>query len=152
MQYPSRWKGDLTMAAFERLVRIDDGEFDGWLTWPNLGPYERTSGPYALRRDADGKMRCAFRAGLQHLNGAGTVHGGCLGAFADFALAAVASPVIDSAVTVTLTTSFLAPAYAGDLLEATGRVMREGRLIFIHGGVAVGDRAVLDFSGILRKL
>jgi acyl-coenzyme A thioesterase PaaI-like protein len=57
---------------------------------------------------ADGRIRCAFRAGKGHLNGDST-DGGCLMTFADFSLCAFASKEFgtDPAVTVSFNAEFI---------------------------------------------
>src|SRR6202022_523255 len=44
------------------------GEFAGWHTWPRA-VFESNGGPFHFRHNADGRIRCAFRAGKGHLNG-----------------------------------------------------------------------------------
>jgi acyl-coenzyme A thioesterase PaaI-like protein len=139
-------------AASPHMLTLESGEFAGWHSWALQGPYERYSGPYAFLVEPQG-IRCAFRAEARHLNGVGTVYGGCLMSFADFALASIASPAIaDHAVTVSLHTEMLAPVLAAQRVEATGQIVRPGRLVFVQGLATVESRPVMSFSGILRNV
>lgn len=132
----------------------EPGPFQGWLTWAGLDPWETRTGPFHFRAEPDG-IRCAFLVEQRHLNLMGAVHGGCLMTFADFALFAIAYPVIGGspAVTVSLQGDFVAAAGEGDRIEATGEVVRAGRsLVFVRGLLHVAGRSILNFSGIIKKL
>ena len=91
-----------------RLSQCEEGEFAGWQHWAN-DPYETRSGPFYMKREADGTMVSAFRAEEKHMNGAGSIHGGCLMTFADFALFAIATDEMGgaNAVTMNLSSDFL---------------------------------------------
>ena len=135
-------------------VRIEGGEWDGWWTWRGSDPFEDQSGPYYFREE-EGVVRCAFRAERKHMNGAGFMHGGCMMTFADFALFAIAWNVLSGikAVTVSLNGEFMGPAAIGDLVEATGEVVRAGgSLVFVRGMVATGGAPMLNFSGVVKKI
>ncbi len=142
----------LVNAASPRMRTLESGEFAGWQTWVLQGPFEIYSGPYAFLVQAEG-IRCAFRAEERHLNGAGAVYGGCLMSFADFAMASIAAPAItDRAVTVSLQADMLAPVFATQRVEATGRIVRPGRLIFVQGLATVDSQPVMRFSGIMQNV
>ena len=90
-----------------------------------------------------------------HLNGAGSLHGGCLMTFADMAMFVIAEYAMDlgPAVTVTLNGEFLGAAVEGELIEAGGEVVRAGRsLVFVRGLVSTGGRSLLNFSGVLKRM
>lgn len=130
------------------------GEFDGWRYWPNDN-YEGMIGPFFFCRLEDGGVRCAFRVEERHLNNGGSLHGGCLMSFADFALFAIAQPAMQGApgVTVSLGGEFVSGAQAGELIEASGDIIRAGgSLIFIQGRMFCGCRNVLAWSGVIKKL
>ena len=93
------------------------------------------------------------------MNGAGFMHGGCTLTFADFCLFALSHPVLKRAgeagpaVTVSLNGDFIGPAHVGDLVEATGEVIKlGGSLIFLRGLVFTGERPILSFSGVTKKV
>ena len=132
---------------------VTEGEWAGWRTWSG-DPFETQSGPYYFREE-DGRIRCAFRAERKHMNGGGFMHGGCMLTFADFALFSIAHDDLkDShAVTVSLNGEFVGPAHEGDLVEATGEVVKAGKsMIFIRGLVSTGGSPMLAFSGVIKKV
>ncbi|MEO0981891.1 MAG: PaaI family thioesterase [Pseudomonadota bacterium] len=133
---------------------VEDGEFKGWMNWPD-DPFEgAAAGPFYFKVDEQG-ARCAFRAEPKHMNGGGFMHGGCLMTFADFALFAIAHEELgsDHSVTVTLTSEFLDSAVVGEMVEARGDVLRAGRsMIFVRGLVTAEGRPVLNFSGTIKRV
>lgn len=133
---------------------VQDGEFAGWLAWRGLDPFEDQSGPYVFREEPDGSVLCAFRAERKHMNGGGFMHGGCLLTFADFCLFAIAHRELKDhrSVTVSLNGEFLGPSTEGELIECRGQVVRDGGLVFIRGLVTTGERPLLNFSGVVKKL
>ena len=134
---------------------VEDGDFAGWTTYDLKDTFDQTVGPFYFRPDPDGSMRCAFRAEQKHMNAGGRMHGGCLMTFADIALFQTAYQEMEGSngVTVQLDSTFVDAARVGDLVEATGEVVRAGgSLIFVRGRISVEDRTVMTFSGIIRKL
>ncbi|MEP3889676.1 MAG: PaaI family thioesterase [Hellea sp.] len=131
-----------------------EGEFAGWSTWRSEA-FESGAGPFYFRKDDEGYVS-AFRAGAKHMNMGGSVHGGCLMTFADFALFAIAADEIGEGgygVTVAFTSEFLAGAKEGQLIEARGEVLRAGgSLIFVRGLVTADETPCLNFSATLKKL
>lgn len=134
---------------------MTSGPFEGWTTWRNLDPFEDLIGPFYYREGADGQMQGAFEAEPRHMNAGGFMHGGCMLAFADFALFAIAFPVLGDgiAVTVSLDTNFISRVSAGERVEARGDIVRNARsLTFVHGRLYVGDRPVMSFNGIIKPV
>ena len=140
---------------FARDLSVSEGEFAGWRYWPH-DHFEIHSGPFYFRPDSvTGAIRCAFRVTRQHLNGGGSTHGGCLLTFADYSLFAFAQDALAGArgVTVSLNSEFIGPALEGDLVEATGEVVRAGgSLLFLRGLITANGRPALSFSGVIKKL
>lgn len=135
-------------------VLREEGEFAGWRYWEG-DPYETRSGPFFMRREDDGSFLSAFRAEDRHMNGSGSLHGGCLMTFADFALFAIAMDELDGAqaVTMNLSGDFLGAAGPGALMEARGEVTRGGgKTIFVRGLITGDGAPALSFTGIIRKL
>jgi acyl-coenzyme A thioesterase PaaI-like protein len=57
------------------------------------------------------------------------------------------------AVTVSLNGDFVGPANEGDLVEATGEIIRAGgSLVFIRGLIATGESPMMTFSGVVKKV
>lgn len=134
---------------------LTEGEWAGWYFWGDGDPFERQSGPFYFRHDDDGRIRCAFRAEQKHMNGGGFMHGGCMMTFADFALFAIAWKELEEtyAVTVSFNSEFVSAGKVGDLVEATGEVVRAGgSLIFIRGELSVGGQVLMPFSGVIKKV
>jgi uncharacterized protein (TIGR00369 family) len=128
-------------------------EWAGWLSW--IGDtFEDHTGPFYFRQEPDGSIRCAFRAGPQHMNGSGNMHGGCMLTFADYALFMIGNDAMvqGNGVTISLNGEFVGPVAVGELVEATGEVVRAGgALIFMRGMIRVGERPVMSFSGVVKR-
>ena len=140
--------------GYGNTVPCEEGEFAGWRYWKG-DPYETRSGPFFMRREEDGSYLSAFRTSERHMNGGGSIHGGCLMTFADFALFAIATDELggDHAVTMNLSGDFLGGAGPGALMEARGEVTRGGgKTIFVRGLVTADEKPALSFTGIIRRL
>ncbi len=135
---------------------IADGRFAGWTTWSNgADPYESVIGPFCFKVE-DGHALSAFEPKPHHLNGGGTIHGGALMSFADFALFAIAHNALSGnvkAVTLTCNSEFIGAGNLDALVEARGEVLRDTRsLIFVRGLITQASRPLLAFSGTLKKI
>jgi uncharacterized protein (TIGR00369 family) len=89
----------------------------------------------------DGSARLAFRAEDEHLNQAGTLHGGVLATLVDTAMgAAVRSAVDEGAVPATsqLTVTYLRPGTPGDV-TVTARVRTRGEHLTVCEAEAEQD-------------
>ncbi len=136
-------------------VKVTQGPFAGWMTWPDSDPYETLAGPFYFQKQPDGQTLCAMRAQRKHMNGGDAMHGGCMLTFADFSLFALSREERGGhhAVTVSLNGEFVGPAYEGELVVCRGEVVRAGAsLVFLRGVLSVEDRPVLTFSGVIKKL
>jgi uncharacterized protein (TIGR00369 family) len=133
---------------------VTEGEWAGWQHWVG-DTYEDHTGPFYFREEPDGSIRCAFRAGPQHMNASGHMHGGCMLTFADYALFMIGNKSMENGagVTVSLNGEFIGPAELGDLVEATGEVVRAGgSLIFMRGLISTGGRPMMTFSGVVKRV
>eukprot|EP01036_Dinobryon_divergens_P015207 gene15207-20579_t len=127
---------------------VTEGQWAGWRTWDG-DPFETQSGPYYFRVEDDGTTRCAFRAEPRHMNAGHRMHGGCLMTFADIALFQTAYQEMEgkNGVTVQLDSTLIDGAYVGELVEATGEVVRAGgSLIFVRGQISTGERTLMTYS------
>ena len=134
---------------------VTEGEWAGWRHWVGGDPYEDLSGPFYFKADDDGSIRCAFRAEKKHMNGGGFMHGGCMLTFADYSLFVIGREALKdtNAVTVSLNGEFVGPAHEGDLVEATGEVVRAGgSLVFLRGKISTGGTTMMTFSGVVKKV
>lgn len=148
--------GDLDMRD-SRLKLISEGEWAGWSQWQS-DAFEQRAGPFYERVEdgPEGPLGItAFRAGQEHMNGGGFMHGGCLLTFADAALFTIARPAMAGSfgVTVNLSGDFLDSARVGEFVEARGEITRAARsIVFVRGLVTADARPVLSFTGIIKKV
>ena len=119
---------------------------EGFVPFENQGPYLEYVGPIQTRQDG-GELVLGLRAEERHANHRGTVQGGLLSTFADFALGrAIERDAEDDKdrATVSLTVDFLKPAKPGDWIEARMKVDRVGgTLSFADCSLTVGDREIV---------
>ncbi len=132
---------------------MPDGIPEGFKTLTGLSTAEDHIGPFYYRK-AESGLVLGFQAGDQHCNGLGSVHGGLLMAFADYAVTMIAlAGVAENCTTVSFSSHFLSAAQRGDWLEARGEVVRRtGSMTFVRGLVTAGDAPVLDFQAAVKRL
>jgi uncharacterized protein (TIGR00369 family) len=118
----------------------------GFEPFPEQGPFLEHVGPIHIR-EGDGPPVLGVRAEERHANHRGTVQGGLLSTFADFALGrAISSDASDEheRATVSLTLDYLTPANPGDWMEARTSVNRVGgTLAFADCVLTVEEREVV---------
>ncbi|MEO8926652.1 MAG: PaaI family thioesterase [Caulobacteraceae bacterium] len=135
-------------------IEITQGEWAGWRIWSN-DPYELLSGPFYCRGNPGGKRTCAFRAEQKHMNNSGAMHGGAMLTFADYALFCIGAEAIEGSgsVTASLNAEFIDAARLGEIVEASGEVIRAGRsLVFLRGMISAAGRPLMSFSAIVKKV
>lgn len=126
----------------------------GYRKYDYFDPFEDLVGPLGHKVE-DGAIHFVFRVESRHCNTQSTLHGGMLMTFADYALCltAIWDQPGEKCVTVSLTCEFVAAGQLGDLVESTAEVVRRtGSLAFVRGQVAVGDRTLVNYSGIVKRL
>ena len=115
------------------------------------GGFEALTGPLYV---ADGGTRFAFRAGSQHTNPDGAVHGGMLMSFMDAVLALTLLGALETrapVATVSFACDFLSPARPGDWIEGAGELTGRTRsLAFLSGRLTTGERGVLSARAVWR--
>ena len=117
-------------------------------------PFEDHVGPLGYKV-VDGTITFAFLADARHRNTAGTVHGGMLMTFADFALCLTATwdQPGEKCVAVSCNSELDAPGRPGDLIEASCEVVRRTKsLTFVRGQVYADDRILLNYSAIVKRI
>jgi len=74
--------------------------------------------------------------------------------FADYALFAIAGDVLDGpSVIVSFSSEFISAVGEGNLIEATGEVIRNTRsMVFVRGQIFSGDEILLNFSGVIKRI
>lgn len=89
----------------------------------------------------------------QHTNPLGVVHGGLYMSILDAAMGNAVRSLGIKAVTVDLSTGFVASAALGDTLIASGEVIRSGKsMLFARAQVTSGDRLVADARGTFYRI
>ena len=118
----------------------------GFAPFPDQGPFLEHIGPIHVREDSD-ELVLGLRAEERHANHRGTVQGGLLSTFADFALGRAIEADADDdkdRATVSLTVDFLKPARPGDWIESRTRVDRVGgTLAFADCSLTVEGREIV---------
>jgi len=119
---------------------------EGWAPYENQGPFVENIGPVHVRQDGD-ELVFGLRAEERHTNHRGTIQGGLLSTFADFALGRAIEADADDGkdrATVSLTVDFLKPATPGDWIESRTRVERVGgTLAFADCSLTVDEREIV---------
>jgi uncharacterized protein (TIGR00369 family) len=115
--------------------------------FPNQGPFLEHIGPILISDDHDGELVLGLQTEERHANHRGTVQGGVLSTFADFALGRAIENDADDGkdrATVSLTVDYLKPAVPGDFIESRTRVDRVGStLSFADCSLCVGEREIV---------
>ena len=118
---------------------------DGFAVFPEQGPFLEHIGPIHVRHEPGGPV-LGIRTEQRHANHRGTIQGGLLATFADFALGrAIAANAEDGRerATVSLGVDYLAPARPGDWIEARAQVDRVGGTLSFAGcTLTAGDRVI----------
>lgn len=133
---------------------MTDERLEGYSVWHGHDPFEDFVGPLYFKDEGD-SSRCAFVVDERHVNGQAGLHGGMLMTFGDYALFLFAQTHLKGirAVTVSFNAQFTAVAHVGDFVEATGEVVHEtGGMLFMRGKITSGERLLLNFSAVLKKL
>jgi uncharacterized protein (TIGR00369 family) len=119
---------------------------DGFVPFEDQGPFLEHVGPIHVREDGD-QLVLGLRAEDRHANHRGTVQGGLLSTFADFALGRAIEADADDErerATVSLTVDYLKPARIGDWIESRTRVDRVGgTLAFADCSLTVEGREIV---------
>ena len=126
----------------------------GFLPETGTDPAEDLCGPFYLSRQPD-QITAGMRVEHKHCNGMQTVHGGILMTFADFALCAQAryQTTDRHIVTVSLNTEFVDTAPVDTWLTSAGMIVRRtNSLVFVQGVIQDGDRAILMYNGIGKRI
>ena len=118
----------------------------GFAPFDPQGPFLEHIGPIQVRDGEDGAV-FGLRAEERHTNHRGTIQGGLLSTFADFALGRAIEADADDGrdrATVSLTVDFLKPAQPGAWIESRTRVDRVGgTLAFADCSLTVEGREIV---------
>ena len=121
------------------------------------GPFLAHVGPLYTRTGGDGGPVLGLHAADEHANASGAVHGGLLATLCDtacgHAIRARADDGICGAVTISLTTDYLAAAKPGAWLEARTKVEKlGGRLAFADCSVTADGHEVVRARAVFSVL
>jgi len=129
---------------------------EGFAPYPNQGPFLEHVGPIHVRQGGD-ELILGLRVEDRHANHRGTVQGGLLSTFSDFALGrAIEQDAKDDKdrATVSLTVDFLKPVQPGSWVESRTKVDRVGSTLSfadcsltVDGKEVVRSRAVWVTAG-----
>src|SRR3954449_12524088 len=129
--------------AFARMSDVPDG----FAPFEPQGPFLEHVGPVLVREDEGGAPVFGMRVEARHANHRGTIQGGLLSTFVDFALGRAIEADADDGkdrATVSLTVDFLKPATPGDWIESRARVERVGgTLAFADCSLTVDGREIV---------
>ena len=118
----------------------------GFAPYEPQGPFLEHIGPVLVRQSDDGPV-FGLRVEERHTNHRGTIQGGLLSTFADFALGrAIEFDAQDGKdrATVSLTIDFMKPAVPGDWIESRTKVDRVGStLSFADVSLTVEGREIV---------
>ena len=125
----------------------------GYKTLSGLSAAEDHIGPFYYRKTEEGLV-LGFRAEAHNCNGIGTVHGGVLMCFADYAVTMLAlSGVKENCTTISFSSDFIAAARQGDWVEARGDVVRRtGSMTFVNGRLIANEEVILTFQAVVKRL
>ena len=125
----------------------------GYKTLSGLSAAEDHIGPFYYCKTEEGLV-LGFRAEAHNCNGIGTVHGGVLMCFADYAVTMLAlSGVKENCTTISFSSDFIAAARQGDWVEARGDVVRRtGSMTFVNGRLIANEEVILTFQAVVKRL
>jgi len=125
----------------------------GWKVRSLTGFIEH-AGPLWAKRE-DGGWAYGFAVVPQHLNPAGSAHGGALMTLMDHTLSAIAWEACGRSpcVTLQMDSHFVSPVRPGQFVEARAEVVeRTGSLVFMRGELRTSERLVLTASAPMKTL
>ncbi len=127
---------------------------DGFVAGADLDPAETHVGPF-LRRDTDDGVTIGLRVEPHHCNEHGTLHGGVQMAMADYTIGSTARFGMgeEGTMSVAFDSAFVDAGQLGDWVEGRARVVRRtGSMVFVRGELTVGERTLLTFSSVVKRL
>jgi acyl-coenzyme A thioesterase PaaI-like protein len=127
---------------------------EGFVAGADLDPAETHIGPF-LRRDGDEGVVIGLRVAAHHCNEHGTLHGGVQMAMADYTIGTNARFGMgeEGTMSVAFDSAFVDAGRLGDWVEGRARVVRRtGSMVFVRGELTVGERTLLTFSSVVKRL
>jgi uncharacterized protein (TIGR00369 family) len=126
----------------------------GYTIYDPIDPFENHAGPFFWRHLDSSAHHFVLQAEAQHCNSHGILHGGLMMTMMDLAMAVASKEnQDDQSVTVSMATEFTNAGHAGELIEATGELVRRANsLVFVRGQIHTGDRVLLNASAVYKPL
>jgi uncharacterized protein (TIGR00369 family) len=140
-------------------VSEPDPDHPGWLSWRLVDDTRfngQVMGKMLVRSEGDGRARVRMFPEHRHSNLMNNVHGGVTLSLMDVAIFAGSRMFglieAGTAVTLDLTTQFMAAGRIGIPLDCEVELLKETRrLLFLRGLVVQGEERVAAFSATIRK-
>jgi acyl-coenzyme A thioesterase PaaI-like protein len=126
----------------------------GFVAGADLDPAETHVGPF-LRRDTAEGVTIGLRVEPHHCNEHGTLHGGVQMAMADYTVGTTARFGMgeEGTMSVSFDAAFVDAGQLGDWVEGRAEIVRRtGSMVFVKGQLTVGERTLLSFSSIVKRL
>jgi len=131
---------------------IDTRLFDYIVHSINDTPFYHLLG-LQVKKLGSGMAELEAIARIHHTNPLGAVHGGLYMSMLDAAMGNAVRSLGIKAVTVDLSTGFVSAAAIGELLTASGEVIRSGNnLVFARAQVTSGNRVLADARGTFYRI
>ena len=127
---------------------------EGFIAGADLDPAETHVGPFLRRDTADG-VTIGLRVEPHHCNEHGTLHGGVQMAMADYTVGTTARFGMgeEGTMSVSFDAAFVDAGQLGDWVEGRAEIVRRtGSMVFVKGQLTVGERTLLSFSSIVKRL
>ena len=126
---------------------------EGWHLAPSPNGFTDRFGPLQ-RRWAGDRWAYALRVDDGHRNEAGLMHGGAMTALIDEVIGTFVNETVGRPhVTVQLATTFLKAVNVGDLVEASGEIVKvTGSMTFVDAKLRVGGSVVATASLIFKAI
>lgn len=126
----------------------------GWVQQSHKDTFSGHAGPFYFREFADKRPGVGFLSEARHANALGMIHGGALLTLADMSMWDIcrraAGPF--NAVTLTMSSEFVAPGPIGRFIVASGEAVKIGKsIMFARGDIRCGEDVLLTFSGALKR-
>ena len=127
----------------------------GFVPAVSADPYERNNNLNLIRDSGDGHVEVGLLAEEIHANEYGMVHGGVLMMLADAGLCMNSrwpNPG-EGAITVSMTTNFVAGANIGEFLETRSTVIRRTRgFSFMNCDIVSGEKVIMTSTGVIKRV
>ena len=127
---------------------------DGYPIYDPIDPLETLVGPFFWKEMDDGTQHFVLKVETQHCNRHEIVHGGLMMTMIDLAMVVAAKEHSEEQlVTVSLNSEFIDAGHAGELIEASGELIRRtGSMAFVRGKIHEAERTLLSSSAVFKRM